>query len=143
MSVIVKLEGDLILYCKGADNVIYERLAADSNLEHRGKLWDNRGVQDLQRVPFGCKTKFRKKFVNFRIELIDTSSILSFMFSRHEKATPPLAIGRTGTRLSVDQVISKFSVWLSGSVYCCSKPSRCDSFLVAIFSKTRAQVEAR
>jgi phospholipid-translocating ATPase len=46
MSVILRRNGRLRLYCKGADNVIYERLKADS-CEIKAKTQEHLNVRKL------------------------------------------------------------------------------------------------
>jgi magnesium-transporting ATPase (P-type) len=55
MSVILRRNGKLRLYCKGADNVVYERLKADS-CEIRAKTQEHLNVS---------------KLCNFKIKIID------------------------------------------------------------------------
>jgi phospholipid-translocating ATPase len=47
MSVILRRNGKLRLYCKGADNVIYERLKAGSS-EIKAKTQEHLNVSKLQ-----------------------------------------------------------------------------------------------
>ena len=46
MSVILRRNGKLRLYCKGADNVIYERLK-DGNSEIKAKTQEHLNVSEL------------------------------------------------------------------------------------------------
>lgn len=47
MSVILRRNEQIILYCKGADNVIYERLA-HTNFELRNRTQDHLNVEYLR-----------------------------------------------------------------------------------------------
>lgn len=69
MSVILRRNNKIILYCKGADNVIYDRLNS-SQLDIKNRTQEHLNVSPFsQLLFFSLKTKEKFSFVQSLVEI--------------------------------------------------------------------------